>query len=152
MICSLVTFSSHAQSNNDEVNLIQSVYGMEKKQLVSDYMKLTETEASKFWAVYDEYETTRKELGKKRIDNIAEYAKNYESLSDTKATELVNSTLAIHIAFAKLQEKTFKKMSTVISPVRAAQFIQLEVYLENVVRSEISDEIPLIGELEKMKK
>jgi hypothetical protein len=39
-----------------------------------------------------------------------------------------------------------------MTPIRAAQFIQLENYLETMVRMELSDDIPLIGELEAAEK
>ncbi|HQQ95148.1 MAG TPA: hypothetical protein PLQ93_11380 [Bacteroidia bacterium] len=141
-----------AQTNTDEIALLQASYGLEKKQIVTQYMKITDAESSAFWKEYDMYEAERKELGKKRISIITDYANNANNLSDAKATELMKSTLDLYISFAKLQEKTFNKMSKVITPVRAAQFIQLEVYLENVVRMEISDQIPMIGELEKTHK
>ncbi|MBL7852351.1 MAG: hypothetical protein JNN04_15715, partial [Cyclobacteriaceae bacterium] len=48
-----------AQPTVDEINLIQSAYGMEKRAIVEQYMKLTEAEASAFWKIYDEYEVKR---------------------------------------------------------------------------------------------
>ena len=43
-------------------------------------------------------------------------------------------------------------MSAAITPIRAAQFIQLEVFLENVIRMAIANEIPLIKKAESQKK
>jgi hypothetical protein len=39
-------------------------------------------------------------------------------------------------------------MSKSISPVTAAQFIQAEMFFENMVRQELSMDIPLIGEFD----
>ena len=55
-----------AQPTTDEINLIQSAYGMEKRAIVEQAMKLTETEAAGFWKIYEEYEVSRKDYGKKR--------------------------------------------------------------------------------------
>jgi hypothetical protein len=115
-------------------------------------MKLTEAEASAFWKVYDEYEVKRKDYGKTRVSNIVEYANNYATLTDEKATELVKKSLENQIAFTKLQEATFKKLAKVMAPKRAAQFIQLENYLETVIRLNIADDIPFIGELDDTRK
>lgn len=141
-----------AQPTVDEINLIQSAYGMEKRAIVEQYMKLTETEASAFWKIYDEYETKRKDYGKNRVSNIVDYANNYASLTDAKASELIKKSLENQISFTKLQEATFKKLSKVIAPKRAAQFIQLENYLETVIRLNIADDIPFIGELDDTRK
>lgn len=150
--CTLFAVNAQAQSNTDEIALIQSAYGMEKKQIIVQFMKLSETENAGFWKIYDEYEAERKELGKKRAANIIEYANNYGKITDAKASELINSSIDVQINLAKLMKKTYAKLGKVMSPVRAAQFIQLENYLETMVRMEISDEIPLIGELEAAEK
>lgn len=141
-----------AQPTTDEVNLIQSAYGMEKRAIVEKYMKLTEAEAAGFWKVYEEYEVARKDYGKKRVDIIVQYASNYDNLTDEKASEIVKSSLSNQAAFTKLQQSTFSKMSKVISAKRAAQFTQLENYLESVIRLNIWDDIPFIGELDDMRK
>jgi len=151
-IVGLFSINLNAQSNTDEIALIQSAYGMEKKQIIVQFMKFTEAENASFWKIYDEYEAERKELGKKRASNIIEYANNYGKITDAKATELVNSSLDIQINMSKLLMKTYSKLSKVMTPIRAAQFIQLENYLETMVRMEISEEIPLIGELEQSEK
>jgi len=145
-ICIMFAVASQAQSNTDEVALVQSAFGMSKQQMVKDFMQLTEAESAKFWTIYDEYEAARKEMGKKRISNIEDYANNYDNLTNEKATELINKSFATQDEFAKLQKKTFKKMSKEISPLRAAQFTMLESFIENSIRTEVLDAIPLIGE------
>jgi len=141
-----------AQPTSDEVSLIQSAYGMEKRAIVEQYMKLTDAEAAGFWKVYEEYETARKAYGKKRVDMIVEYANNYANLTDDKAKEIVKNSLANQTSFTKLQQSTYAKMCKVISPKRAAQFTQLETYLETVIRLNIWDDIPFIGELDDKRK
>lgn len=141
-----------AQPTVDEINLIQSAYGMEKRAIVEQYMKLTDAEAAGFWKVYDEYEAQRKEYGKTRVQVLVDYANNYANLTDEKAAELIKASLNNQIAFTKLQQSTFGKMSKVISKKRAAQFIQLENYLETVIRLNIADDIPFLGELDDTRK
>lgn len=128
----------------DEIAIIQSVYGMDKRAVVTEQMKLNASEASAFWPVYEQYEVERKELGKRRVENIVDYAKNYQNLSDEKATEMLNKSFDIQSDFVKLQQKTFKQMSKVITPARAAQFSQIEMYLENAIRAKLGDEMPFI--------
>jgi hypothetical protein len=144
--------ATQAQSNTDEIALIQSSFGMDKQDIVKDFMKITEGENTVFWKIYDEYEAARKVIGKKRISNITWYAENYSKLSNEKATEIINSSFSTQDEFLKLQQKTFTKLSKALSPLRAAQFTMLETYIENTIRMEILDEIPLIGEFEIKKK
>lgn len=131
--------------------MFQSMYGMGKQELIADHMKFTEAESVIFWKIYDEYEISRKEIGKTRLANIKDYAENYEKLSNKKATQLVKGSIANLNAFTKLQDKTFKKVSKELSPIRAAQFFQIETFLENLVRARIAGEIPLIESIEVKK-
>jgi len=115
-------------------------------------MKFSDAESKAFWPIYDKYEAERRAIGRARVDNIMEYSKNYGTLTNEKATELITNALNIHKDFTKLQEKTFKEMSNAITPLRAAQFIQLEVYLETVVRKEIATAIPLVEQVHATEK
>lgn len=149
-LCILISgFSSNAQTS-DDINLIQSLWGMEKRAIVEEYMNFSAEEQSPFWAEYDVYETSRKELAKERIAIISEYVENFESLSDEKATELMNKVIANNIALQKLAKKTFKKLSKSISPVKAAQFIQLENYFITTIQMYLQENLPFIGELEDL--
>jgi hypothetical protein len=148
----IVSVGIKAQSTNDEIALVQSAYGIDKRQIVTQFMKFTEAENAAFWKEYDVYEAERKEIGKKRISNINDYAVNYDKLNDEKVKTLIHHSLEIQTDFAKLWKKAFDKMSKVISPIRTAQWLQVEMYLENSIRMEILNDIPMIGELEKSHK
>lgn len=137
--------------NDDEIAMIQSMYGMEKRKLVVQYMNLTDITAAAFWPVYDQYEEERKELGQKRIGLIKQYAENYLNLTDEKADELAKGVLANNVAFEKLHQKYYAKFKKATSPLKAAQFLQLETFLQNQIRSAIQEEIPFIGELEELR-
>ena len=140
-----------AQSNKEDIDLIQSIFGKEKKELVQAYMTIPEAQNTKFWALYDQYETARKKLGQERIKLIEAYATNYEKLDSKKATELVTKKLAWADKYTKFQQLYFGKFSAVIGGLQAAKFIQLEDYIENCIRLSIQEEIPFIGELDKSK-
>ncbi|MEI6265725.1 MAG: hypothetical protein WCP74_11510 [Sphingobacteriia bacterium] len=139
-----------AQSGmKDDVAIIQSVYGKNKKDIVGAYMKLAEPQAAAFWAVYDAYEVERKALGMKKMELINDYATNFATLSEEKADELTKAALKNNIEVEKLISKYYDKTKKVIGSVNAAKFVQLEAYLQTSVRSEIQDAIPFIGEIER---
>lgn len=56
---------SNAQQINDEIKLIQSAFGMEKRAMVEQYMALPAE--SGFWTIYETYEVERRKLMKERI-------------------------------------------------------------------------------------
>jgi len=132
----------------NEMTIIQEEWGMAKKEVIGAYMEMDDTKAAAFWPVYDSYAMERKELGKERFAIIQDYANVYENINDAQAIDLTNRMFKNNIAIEKLQLKYYKKMSKVVSPVEATKFIQLEKYMETVIRSEMTEIIPFIGEME----
>jgi hypothetical protein len=149
MLLSAVGFS---QVQQGDIKLIQQYFGMEKASLVKDYMDLTLKQDSAFWPVYNAYEAERMELGKRRIVLINDYANSLTTLTDAKATELIKEANSIDVSFKKLQLTYNKKMTKAIGAVKAAQFYQFESYINNVINIGIANNIPFVGELEKMHK
>ena len=143
--------SMFAQSNKEDIELFQAIFGKEKKEVVQLYMTIPETQSAKFWSLYDVYETARKKLGKERITLIEAYANNYETLDNKKATELLTKKLAWADKYTKFQQLYFTKFTAVIGGLQAAKFMQLEDYIENCIRLMIQEDIPFIGELDKSK-
>jgi len=142
-----------AQSGlKEDVDIIQSVYGKSKKDLVGAYMNLAEPQAAAFWAIYDAYEVERKKLGQEKIELINQYAKASDKLTDENADKIATAMLANSAAYEKLFSKYYKKAKGAIGALGAAKFIQLEVALQTAIRSEIQNSIPFVGELEQMKK
>jgi len=138
-----------AQSNKEDVDLIQSLYGKEKKVIVSEFIKVEGVQKDAFWKLYDEYETERKELGKKRVALLEKYAASYATLDDAATSEIIKETIALGAKTDKLIATYHKKMEKAAGVKSAAQFYQLEAYLLSVIRASILQSIPFIGELDK---
>lgn len=141
------TVSSNAQQTKDEIAILQSAYGMQKRDLVAKFMDVSDAQSATFWSLYEEYEVARKAIGTKRANNILEYAKNYDTITDENVQNMVKASMEVNKEFNALWEKTYKKMAKSLSPKTAAKFYQLEMYLETMVRSELSESIPMIDEL-----
>lgn len=146
----LVFFSASAQLTKDDVNLIQSIYGKDKRDLMQAYMQFKDTATAKsFWKIYDAYEADRKKLGQDFIAILEDYANNYENLDDKKADNLVSRTSKNNIDYENLYVKYYKQMKPVVGALKASQFFQLEAYLRSVIKTSILDEIPFIDELDR---
>lgn len=152
LIIAIASFSSYGQSSyKDDVDLVQSFYGKTKSDLVREYMNLSETQAAAFTKVYEKYEAERKTLGQEKLKLINDYAVNYATLTEEKADELAKGTLKNNQGYEKLYSKTYEQVKKAIGAINAAKFVQLEVYLQTIIRSQVQESIPFIGELEKTK-
>jgi hypothetical protein len=136
----------------DEVQVVQGIWGMEKRAIITEYMKFTEAELAKFAPTYDMYAQEYQKLGAERIAIIGEYSQNYTTLTNEKADELMQKILKNNKAIDALQLKYYNKFKKEISAIRAAQFLQLELYIQTMIRAELQNSLPMIGELDKIAK
>jgi hypothetical protein len=135
---------ANAQTNKEEVDLIQSIYGMEKKALVDDFMDLSAANKDAFWKLYDEYEVTRKDLGKKRIELLDQYANSYNNMSSETADKWMKDVIKVSTSTDKLLVSYYKKVKKVTDPVTALKFYHVESYILNSIRQAIVSELPFV--------
>lgn len=145
--CLVTSIATYAQSNREDVELIQSIYGKEKKEVVAQFIVLEGAQKDAFWKLYDEYEVKRKELGRERVALLERYAKNYATLDDAATDKLVKDMIKLTKSTDKLISTYYGKLKKAASVKPAAQFVQIESYLLSVVRANIFDSIPVIDEL-----
>ena len=135
-----------AQSVKNEVQIIEGAYGIEKKQIIEQAMNLSGKEALDFWPIYEYYEDKRRMLGEERLLLIHDYVIAYPTLTDAQASELTSRCFKNDEALARLHKQYYKKVKKALSPLKAAQFVQAEGFLQNVVRVQIESRLPFIGE------
>jgi len=146
----LLTTSLIAQTTiKEEAKMIKQIWGKEKKTLVDAYMDFSPAEADAFWPMYEEYSQKSRELTAERIRVLNHYGNNYGKFTGEDADLMVKTVLNNQASMAKLQKKYYKKFKKAIDPVRAAQFLQMERYLQSSVWQAVNNNIPFIGELEE---
>jgi len=147
LLFSILGFSQ----STDQVDVIQDLWGQEKKEMVASYLTLMPEEEPAFWEKYDAYELARKELSRERLNIINEYAEGADDITSEEVTDLINRGIANNMALQKLIKKTFKGMSKIVSPVQAAIFVQIENYLMLATLMAVQESIMFIGEIEDAK-
>jgi hypothetical protein len=135
---------ANGQSKNDEVDLIQSVFGIEKKAIVDDFLKVNPAQQEAFWKIYNEYEMARKDLGKKRIELLSQYADNYSSISNETADSWMKDVLSLTKANDKLLVTYYKKVRKITDPVTALKFYHIENYILTTIRMSILEKVPFV--------
>lgn len=150
MILLAICFSTAAiaQSNKEDIDFIQSIYGKGKKEIVAEFIQLEGAQKDAFWKLYDEYETKRKALGQKRVAVLEKYAANYGTMDDAALSQNIKETAALGMQTDKLISTYHKKIEKAAGAKAAAQFFQIEVYLLSSIRAAILESIPFIGELD----
>lgn len=133
-----------AQSNKEEIDLVQAAFGMEKKQVVANFVKPSATQKDAFWKLYDEYETQRKNLGKERILLLGQYADQYLTMTAEQADAWTKKTIELQKKTDGLIGLYYAKVKAISDGLVATQFYQIEIYILSAIRMQILQEVPFV--------
>jgi len=132
---------TQAQTEKEEVDMIQSLFGMQKKEWVAQYIEINDTQKTDFWSLYNEYEIKRKELGQKKFNLLLNYVNDYGEIKAVDADIFMKDAISLRKSSEKLIDSYYKKIKKKTDPVVAMQFYQIETYISNLIRSEILEEL-----------
>src|SRR6516164_11856700 len=83
------------EANEADIQLMRQDIRSERKKIVAASLPLTESEATKFWPVYDRYIAEAIKVNDVRFALIKEYAANYQTITDDQAESLIKRWLAL---------------------------------------------------------
>ena len=126
---------------------LRSDFNASKIRTFNQVMKLTAPEAEKFWPVYRNYERELAGLGDRKLALIRDFATHHQAgtLNDQNSREMAGRWLANAQDRLDLWKKYHQQFSDAVSPIRAAQFLQVEHQLALFVDISIASEMPVVG-------
>ena len=141
---SLMATFGYAQSNKEEVDLMQASFGMDKKEAVAEFVKPSPAQKDAFWKLYDEYETQRKDLGKQRIELLKQYADQYKTMTSEQADAWTKKAMDLQKKTDNLIMTYYGKVKAVSDGIVALQFYQIENYILAGIRAQLLENIPFV--------
>lgn len=138
----------NAQSDVEEIELVQSMFGMEKRAMYNEFIKAEGEAATEFWRLYDDYENRRKTYAQKRLNLLDNYVDNYDNHTPEQLDLMMRNLIQQRSNMNRLIDGYYKKMRKSADSKVAAQFWQMENYILAASRVTIMETIPFIGELE----
>ena len=118
----------------------------EKKKLIALNVPLTETEATKFWPVYDQYAGEMSKVYDEFYSIIKEYAENQKTLTDAQASSMINRWAALQVQQAQTRQRFIPIVEKVIPSRKAALFFQIDRRLYELMDLQIASQIPLVSQ------
>lgn len=117
----------------------------QRKKIVAANLPLTETEATRFWPLYDRYIGETIKVNDVRYALIKEYANNYQTTSDQQADSFIKRWIALDQDSAQLRLKFIPEFEKVISPKKTAMFFQIDRRLGMLIEVQLASQIPLLN-------
>jgi hypothetical protein len=137
------TQSQSAQLDQD-VQLLRQDIRSKKKQMVAANLQLTDTEATKFWPVYDQYTAELVKINDEKYAVIKAYADAWGNMTDAQALDLTNRALGVEQKVTQLRMKYVPIFNKVIPGTKVATFFQIERRLQAVIDLQLASQIPLV--------
>jgi hypothetical protein len=140
--------SSPADSTSDaitdqQVALLRRDIRSIKKQLIAANLTLTDSEATKFWQVYEQYSADMGKINDTKTAIIKEYSKEYGALTDDQADTLIRRWLDTDIEQTKLRQRYVAIFRKVLPGKKAATFFQLDRRISTMIDVQLTSQLPL---------
>ena len=117
-----------------------------KAKLINQVMRLSSEESAKFWPIYHDYEEELFDLGDQRVEMTRTFvgALNARTLDDAAAAKLTDQWFDFETKRLELLQNYQKRIASELSPLRAAQFTQIENRVGMVIDVVIASELPFV--------
>ena len=127
-----------------DLALVRRNLRAEKKKILAENVPLTETEATKFWPVYDQYAADMSKHYDEFYALIKEYAANQKTLTDEQAISILKKWSDIQVDVAQTRQKWIPRIEKVIPGRKAAHFFQIDRRLYALMDLQVASQIPLV--------
>lgn len=146
LIAALFAFNaSFAQDEmTEEIELMQELFGTEKKTIIEQNVDLTGVNADAFWKLYSDYEKDRQEIGKTKLELLQKYTTKKGSLTNQQAKDLMAEAVPLRTAEDKLILNYTKRIEKATNALVSVQFYQIEHYISDGMRFAILNNIDFI--------
>lgn len=127
-----------------DLDLLRKDIRSQKKQLIAQNLKLTDTEATKFWPIYDQYTSELVKVNDKKYKAIQDYAQKFGSLNDAEAQSLAKQALDVDATAAQLRLKYLPIFAQAVGGRQAATFSQLDRRISMMIDLQLVSRLPLV--------
>ena len=127
------------------IQMLRKDVGRDRREIVKANMLLTNSEAARFWPLYDQYRADIHKVGDRRWKVITDYAANRDSMSEDEANRLAREWLDAEKERVNVKEDYLKKFQKEgLSARTTARFFQIDQKLDSAVDAALAAHIPLI--------
>lgn len=138
------TTTASSGAAEKDIALVRRNLRSEKKQLIALNVPLTDTEATKFWPVYDQYAAEMSKHYDAFYALIKDYAENQKSLTDAQANDMLKRWSEIQVALAQTRQRYVPIVAKVLPGKKAAQFFQVDRRLYELMDLQVASAVPLV--------
>ncbi len=135
---------SAQEYSTEEIEMMQEVFGNEKRTIIEENVNLEGVDPDKFWKLYDQYEDQRKDIGMEKMKLLKSYTTKQGNMTPLQAQEMLAEAANLRSAEDKLIMNFTKRIEKISNPFVAVQFYQIEHYISDGMRFSILNSVDFI--------
>lgn len=128
----------------EEIEMMQEVFGNEKRTIIEENVNLEGVDADKFWKLYDQYEEQRKDIGMEKMKLLKSYTTKQGNMTPLQAQEMLAQAADLRSSEDKLIMNFTKRIEKISNPFVAVQFYQIEHYISDGIRFSLLNSVDFI--------
>jgi hypothetical protein len=137
--------SSVTDASSDQyLQLLRKDVRSLKKQIVAANMDLTDSEAEKFWPIYDQYATEVARIYDSKLALIQEFSQNNDTMTGDQAEAYLRKRASVEESIMQLRLKYIPIFRKVLSGRETALFFQIDWRLGLMIDLQLA-QAPLIA-------
>jgi hypothetical protein len=128
---------------DEDIALLRQDLRAMKMQVIGQNMSLSDTEAPRFWPIYNHYVKDLQDVNNQKYALLKQYAEMWATMTDQDALIYVRHWLEVDGQAQALRLKYVPVVSQVLPGKKAATFFQLDRRLNMIIDLQLFSQIPL---------
>jgi hypothetical protein len=129
---------------DQQVQFVRSLTAAERQATLAAAVQMTTEESDRFWPLYRSYRTEVASLDDRTVTLIKDFAENYASLTDEKASAYAREWLDVEKKRLSIKDKYVKKYAKVLPGTKLARVLQVENRLDLLTQLRLARNVPLV--------
>jgi hypothetical protein len=130
--------------STQDLQLLRQDIRDKKQKLIAENLPMTESEAIKFWAVYQKYSADLKDINGEKFSMLHAYSQKWRSMSNDDALIFMRCWLELDESEVQLRSKYLPLVKEALPGKKAATFFQLDERINMMIDLELASQLPLL--------
>lgn len=130
-------------ASDADLQLLRQDLRSQKQKLIAQNLPMTESEATKFWAVYNRYSDEQRPINAEKLQLVRRYGEQWQNMTNDEALIYIRRWLELDDQAHQLRSKYVVPMSEVLPGKKAATFFQLDRRISMMLDLQLASQLPL---------
>lgn len=130
-------------ASDGDLQLLRQDLRSQKQKLIAQNLPMTESEATKFWALYNRYSDEQRPINEEKLQLVRRYGQQWQNMTNDEALIYIRRWLELDDQAHQLRSKYVLPVSEVLPGKKAATFFQLDRRISTMLDLQLASQLPL---------